>query len=59
MKFENKEKHSEWLQTNRTHEECSGCKNEYIMPTPCGNGHASGENPCYIRRKMINSDDEL
>jgi hypothetical protein len=52
MKFENKDEQQKWLITNRTHEECSGCKNEYVMPTPCGQGHAAGPTPCSIKRKI-------
>lgn len=50
-KFKNDLEHVKWLGTNRTHEECSGCTFEYIMPAPCP-GHAAGETACQFKQKM-------
>lgn len=50
-KFKSDIEHVKWLETDRTHEECSGCTFEYVMPAPCP-GHAAGETACQFKRKM-------
>jgi hypothetical protein len=54
MKFKSKDELLAWQLTSRTHEECCGCKYQYKMPTPCGSGHAHGENPCDIKEELEN-----
>ena len=41
-----------WLETDRTHEECTGCPFEYIMPPPCS-GHPDGETACREKGKLL------
>lgn len=53
MRFKTTEEHTAWLETDRTHEECSGCLFEWTMPAPC-KGHPAGPTSCREKGSLIN-----